>query len=277
MALIPAGYLKAVVSLGVQGEDSFAHHGTGFLYSHPMAVKRKRTKYSSFLVTNQHVLDAGVSHIRFNRITDEVLEIHTIRSVTFKDLDWAVHPEGADVAVIPIASPGPLMNGRDLTKSETFIGDVGTPSDDEKRHIVEGNGVFVLGFPLGLTGKTRNYPIVRQGVIARIQDWLRGDESTFLIDSSAFPGNSGGPVVLKPENTAIRGTERITHSLLIGMVSSYVPYRDVAISKQTQKPRIIFEENSGLAEVIPIDLIKDTIQSAISNVDGTGFRWQSKQ
>ena len=153
-----------------------------------------------------------------------------------------------------------------MLQGEIFVGDVGTPSDEEANHIAEGNGIFVLGFPLGLIGKERNYPIARYGIIARIQDWLQGDEKTFLIDSSVFPGNSGGPVILKPEGVAIKDTKPITHSLLIGMISSYIPSQDVAVSKQTGEPRIIFEENSGLAEVVPINLIKETLDLATSSI-----------
>ena len=46
---------------------------------------------------------------------------------------------------------------------------------------------------------------------------------------------------------------------LIGVVSGYVPYEDVAISAQTNRPRVIFEENSGMAVVIPIDRALDAI------------------
>ena len=270
MALVPAGYLKAVVALGVSEEGDFVHKGTGFLYSHPVWREGDRTQYHTFLVTNKHVLDSGVSDVRFNRIDDERLETRSIASVASRG--WAVHPS-ADVATIPVSSPGLLMDGRDLVKPEVFLGDVGTPSDEEKRHIVEGNGVFVLGFPLGLVGMARNYPIVRQGIIARIQDWLRRDEGTFLIDSAAFPGNSGGPVILKPEPVAVRGTQATTHALLIGMIRSYIPYRDVAVSSQTGKARIIFEENSGLAEVVPVDVIKETITLAMSEIGPSGFKW----
>lgn len=268
MALIPVGYLKAVVSLGISEKDGFVHKGTAFLYSHPVSREDDRTGYYTFLVTNKHVLDAGISAIRFNRIADDCPEISSIAVPTS---EWAVHPR-ADAAAIPVSSTGSIMDKRDLGY-ETFLGDVTTPTDEERQHIVEGNGVFVLGFPLGLVGKTRNYPIVRQGIIARTQDWIRGDESTFLIDSAAFPGNSGGPVILKPENVAVHGTRTTTHALLIGMISGYIPYQDVAVSTQTGKARIIFEENSGLAEVIPIDVIKETIHLAMSKVGPAGFRW----
>lgn len=80
-----------------------------------------------------------------------------------------------------------------------------------------------------------------------------------------FPGNSGGPVVTKPEVVAIEGTKPVGASYLIGVVAGYVPYRDVAISAQTQKVRIIFEENSGLASVIPIDYVEEVIREALSS------------
>ena len=260
MALIPAGYMKAIVSLGIS-EDSFAHVGTGFLYHHPLWEKEGRTHYHPFLVTNKHVLDGGIRDIRFNHPGYGSLEILSIESVT--DGDWTVHPNGADVAVIPLLSPGPLTLGRKVMESEIFLGDVGTPSDEEFARIVEGNGIFLIGFPLGLTGDAFNYPIVRSGVISRIQDWFSGLEDTFLIDAPAFPGNSGGPVIVRPDTAAISGTIPITHALLIGMVSQNIRSREVAVSAQTGEQRVVFLENTGLSRVVPVSAIKDTLASTV--------------
>ena len=41
------------------------------------------------------------------------------------------------------------------------------------------------------------------------------------------------------------------------MVKSYVPYQDVAISRQTGRPRVVFEENTGLCSAHPIDVVAD--------------------
>jgi hypothetical protein len=83
---------------------------------------------------------------------------------------------------------------------------------------------------------------------------------TFLIDAFVFPGNSGGPVVSAVDITAITGTKAQNTAYLIGMVKGYVPYDDVAVSQQTGRPRMVSEENSGLAEVIPVDFINETIE-----------------
>ena len=73
-------------------------------------------------------------------------------------------------------------------------------------------------------------------------------------------------MVLKPENVAVRGTQPVTHALLIGMISNNISSREIAISTQTNRPRIVFEENTGLAEVVPIDVIKEAIESSIKTV-----------
>ena len=113
-------------------------------------------------------------------------------------------------------------------------------------------------------GKERNYVVARQGILARVQDWLRGDEDTFLIDASIFPGNSGGPVLTEPEMLTFGESKAYDKSSLIGMVASYVPYNDIAISQQTGQPRVIFQENSGLGRVIPVDAIQETAIHAIA-------------
>ncbi|UCG66795.1 MAG: hypothetical protein JSW12_07250 [Deltaproteobacteria bacterium] len=40
------------------------------------------------------------------------------------------------------------------------------------------------------------------------------------------------------------------------------PDREVATSQRTRAPRVIFEENSGLTSVIPVDLIEETAKLA---------------
>lgn len=262
MALIPPGYLNAVVSLGTV-EESFQHVGTGFLYAHPLPGKHGRTPYRAFLITNKHVVAGAITHARFN---------HPQTGLTVKPVvavasgTWTCHPNGADVALTPLLNPSPLSQGRELLNAEMFIGDIGTTFGDGIQP-VEGDGIFVIGFPLGLVGDARNYPVVRYGVVARIQDWISGDQDTFLIDAPAFPGNSGGPVVLKPENTAITGTKTNTHCLLAGVISKQLRSREVAVSQRTGESRVVFEEDTGLAEVVPVEMVRDTAIQEISDME----------
>jgi S1-C subfamily serine protease len=134
--------------------------------------------------------------------------------------------------------------------------------------VSEGDSVFAMGFPMGLVGDERNTVIVRGGVLARIRDALAKPQFPFMIDTTVFPGNSGGPVVSRPEMIAIQGTQTHLRAHLIGIIASYVPYIDVAISQQTKRPRVTFEENSGLANAYSVDCINETIAKAQAATGG---------
>ena len=279
MALLPPAYLNTVVALGGPSEDgTMKYTATGFLYGHPTGStdKNGQLTYTPYLVTNRHVFEkasakASEIHARFNRSMGADPNIYTIPlRGTGGSTPWVMHPRPeCDVAVLRV-------NGQQLKDDGIefafFAGDRSTFTLEQAREseVSEGDGVFVLGFPLGEAGEERNYAVVRQGIIARVQDWLKGNAQTFLIDASIFPGNSGGPVLLKPELTSIQGTKRNDRCGLIGMVSSYLPYREVAISQQTGRPRMIFEENSGLGVVVPHNVIQETIQDAVGKLNPVG-------
>jgi hypothetical protein len=58
---------------------------------------------------------------------------------------------------------------------------------------------------------------------------------------------------------ALQGTNPQNRVYLIGVVRAYLPYTDVALSQQTGQIRMVSQENSGLAEVLPVDYINETI------------------
>ena len=238
MALIPPFFLNTVVALGEQRPDgTMISHATGFLYGHSTGTldEGERKQYNVFLVTNRHVFQKAAErsdtlHARFNRLSETGSDIYPLK---LEHLSWTVHPDpSADVAVMSV-NPVWLTSSR--VEYYFFESDKHAISLEQARvsQVSEGDGIFVLGFPLGESGEERSYAIVRQGIIARIQDWLRESTRTFLIDSSVFAGNSGGPVLLKPEIASVRGTNTNDRCALIGMVSSYLPYREVAVSQQT--------------------------------------------
>lgn len=274
MALIPPFFLSAVVALGMPSRDGTAqYNATGFLYGCPTGETNNEGQktYRIFLVTNRHVFQRAIDRqtklqARFNTVTESGTNTYEIDP---QDDFWTVHPDPeADVAVLRINAERLNADGIEYS---WFRGDDHTFTFDQARagQISEGDGIFVLGFPLGQAGDERNYVIVRQGIIARFQHWLKGHSRTFMIDASIFPGNSGGPVLLKPEIASIEGTKANDRCGLIGMVSSYLPYQEIAISTQTERPRMIFEENSGLAIVVPHDVIQEAVNFAVGKT-GSG-------
>jgi hypothetical protein len=179
---------------------------------------------------------------------------------------WFQHPDSKiDVAIIPIN----YERIKDMQVS-FFRSDLNAANIEKMKElgVSEGDFAYVLGFPMGIVGDYRSSIIARNATIARIRDVLSRANHEYLIDALIFPGNSGGPVVLKPEIVSITGTKSSNQAFLIGIVHAYMPYNDVAISQQTQRPKVIFEENSGLALVHTIDAIEETIkeQMKLQNV-----------
>ena len=273
MALLPPRFLDRVVALGTETDDGTArYNATGFLCGHPTGDVKEdgERQYRIFLVTNRHVFQGAMDRkanlqVRFNRPAGAAPNVYRM---PLKEQDgstkWIVHPDpSVDIAVF-LLNPQQLKD--DGIEVDAVPGDTQAFSREQaiKNEISEGDGVFILGFPLGLAGDERNYVIVRQGIIARVQDWLRGNAPNFLIDASIFPGNSGGPVFLKPESLSIQGTKSNRRCVLLGMVSKYLPYRETAVSTQTGLTRMIFEENSGLGVVEPFDAIQDAMELAVS-------------
>lgn len=283
MALLPPFMLDAVTAIGV-GDDETKRVwiGTGFLYGHFDKKLDETTKsYNVFLVTNKHVLKGKKRiYLKFNSANDPTSKDYAVDLVSRNGKDrWVGHIEPkVDVAVLPVnanALKEELMKYA-FIQSDAHVSSVAAM---KTLGVTEGARVFVLGFPMGLVDKVRQYVICRAGCIARIRDLLEGITKDFMVDATVFPGNSGGPVVLQPEIAAITGTTAITKADLIGVVKSYVPYHDVAISQQTGNPRVVFEENSGLAAVEPVDHITQTIELALKRQKNrlAYSKWKAKK
>jgi hypothetical protein len=266
----------------------FTPMASGFLYGDVVKRYPDKVEYQGYIITNWHVFEethaaekADIEKMRlewFEQKGSQMPRIDWNAYVYFrfnpKDgkpaRDFAVNlkrPDGTlawrgdrdtDVAVIGF-NPHVLDQAGiqyKVFKSDENIADRAKAIE---LGLSEGDGVYALGFPMGLTGGERNFVIARQGAIARIRDFLSGSRTNILIDLFVFPGNSGGPVISKPEMVHIKGTKGQNAAYLIGLVKAYLPYREIAISTHTRQPRMVFEENSGLAEVIPMDVVKSVI------------------
>ncbi len=263
MALIPPFFLDCVVSIGIKNNNELAWIGTGFIVGRPITDNNDNKTYHCFLITNKHVLGKNKTiYLRFNTIEGNQVKDYPVELEENNRPIWIGHAsDDVDVAAFNI---NPQTLHVDAVQYNFFQLDehVMLVSDIQQNKLSEGNPLFILGFPMGILfpQNTHSFAISRPGSIARIRDLLINRANHFLIDANIFPGNSGGPVVTCPGVVSIEGTTPYNKASLIGIVKSYVPFIDVAISQQTQRPRITFEENSGLALVETVDSIKETVE-----------------
>jgi S1-C subfamily serine protease len=273
-SVVPQVFLDRVVAIGRIETNPGPMHGqwiyeaSGFLYGDFISkANDKENAYMLYLVTNRHVIEehiaatTGPLFVKANLKSGEAARAFEVDLVAQGKPLWRGHQNPAiDLAVIRLNAPSLVQSG---VKFDGFHSESDLLSRDKAKELglSEGDSVFVLGFPMGIVGHEQNYVIVRHGVIARIQDTLQSpSNTTFLIDAFIFPGSSGSPVVLKPEFMSIQGTSSISQAYLLGVVKGYLPYIDVAMSVQTKRPRVTFEENSGLAEVIPAYYVEEAIK-----------------
>ena len=263
MGNIAPPMFDCIVAIGIRDNtDKFVGIATGFLYGDYVDRDEIGKRFQVYLITSRHVFEGKKeAFLRFNpeKLNESARDFKVILEENGKH-SWIAHSnERIDIAALPI--PFSRLNEEGI-QANFFQSNKHVAGIEKMKElgIMEGDGVYVLGFPLGIIGEKRNVVIVKGGIIARIRDTLNERNPEYYIDVFVFPGNSGGAVISKAEFTAISGTKSQHASYLIGVVGSYVPYQEEAVSRQTKRTRIIFEENSGLAVVHPVDFIEEIIE-----------------
>lgn len=263
MAIIPPFFMDAVVALGVELPDNKKHWvGTGFL------VGRKEQDNPDlstvYIITNKHVVrNQRQLYVRFSNngaVGVKDLPMPLVNKENAKI--YSEHPfPNVDIVAIQIVPQVILDNNLSLN---FFVLDDHSLMLNQMQStgVDEGSLVYALGFPMNLVDNSVKAPLCRLGCISRVADAFVNPQSaaTFLVDAQTFPGNSGGPIVSRPELISIDGTPKNTSANLIGILSAYIPYRETLYSRQTGRDRMIQEENSGLTIVHPVDRIKEVVE-----------------
>ncbi len=242
MALLNPLHLKAVVAIGAMDKRKrFICTATGFLIGILAKNSKDPTKrtYYIFLLTNRHVFEGkdGI-HLRLNMRNGKSEVVPQSLKFPNGELRWLTHPnKNVDLALLNVEPQELINHGIDYIffNQEMFV----FQRDFAKLGISVGDEVFALGFPMGFAGITQNFPYAKAGIISRYDTELLRTRKAILIDSSIFPGNSGGPVILKPTNTALSGTVAVSDSYLLGAVTGYLPYREELWTHQTNPPTVV--------------------------------------
>lgn len=216
------------------------------------------------LVTAKHVVMEKVSSGFTSKLLDDAMvAIYNRKSpglgvtpISFikqhYGVKWIFHPNpNVDLAIIPFPID-PAQSDLLSIPDSLFV----TPE-----RLYEVYEVFFPSFQPGIAVQNKITPLFRAGTIALMQD-----DGTLLIDAPAFPGNSGSPVFLKPspirfDETGLSIGNDQLGGKFIGIVGGCITFQDLAMSVQTGRPRVIFEENTGLSIVSSVKLLNEIIDS----------------
>lgn len=255
------GEFQAGHTLVNELEDFIPIEGTAFFYAYPEQGTdgTDPTRMEGWVVTAKHIIiDASrnpkkLIALRLN--TKDGNSVVVVPPAT--DVTWH-HHKTLDVSVSSVNTMSLIKRGyslKHISASQSAFNRAGA----KKFGLAESDPVFMIGFPYGWREGLQDYPIVRQGIIAQMRGWLNGDHDTFLIDGSAFPGMSGGPVLSKAieqEDGRVGGRFR-----LIGLISriakSDLEYEAVS------EVHLAASESADLITVIPTDAIHETIEAAM--------------
>lgn len=261
MALLNENHLKSLIAVGSQKEGKFICDSTSFLIGFLVENSDDPAKrlYRTFLVTNRHVFDKRDKvWLRLNTNDGKIKTFEQNLHFANGDAQWLAHPDpDVDLALLSV-SPSILKqnNIEPIFISEEIFAYL---KNFKETGIAVGDEAFVAGFPMGIAGEEQNYPCVKAAMISRIDSEILKARKAFIVDSSIFPGNSGGPVILKPTITYLQGTKMVNQTYLLGVISAYLPYTDTLYTHQTTPPTAvsITRENSGLSLCVPMDFVKE--------------------
>lgn len=266
MAIIPDHYLNAVVSIGIGDKGPIRWIGTGFFVTRSI---EDPTRGKPYLVSNKHVFGS------FEKIVIRMKEAgkDSLRNMTANLVDrttkrplYLTHDQqDVDIAVLPLNAE--VINNNNLEFPSFNIDEQAMTSSELRNNGVdEGSIIYMLGFPMGLVNQKSNLPLCRLGCIARMSETQINEEHNILVDIQNFPGNSGSPIILRPEFISVNKTKSLNKSVLVGIIHSYIPYRENLINSQTREIVEIKSENSGIANVHPVEYIREIIDKVQTKI-----------
>ncbi len=264
---LPKTWRQALVSIEVENSiqnrmltgNQFQEVGTGFW----MTVDTT-APFRGILFTANHVFkeacDSGLTVLQLRmesearRVPLTICDKQIVQQNVVFIPRWVSHPTADIAAIIPTSSE-PITNIAPLP-----VDLLPTAADLQKWNVAEGDDVLALAFYPNLGRDRPSSAIVRQGIISEFQE----QKDSFLVSLQAFPGNSGAPVLLKPSavHLSFGGPNEfgnVNPPYLMGVIIEYIPYQEGAISPQTKRMRIMFEENSGLARVVRSEQVRELL------------------
>jgi hypothetical protein len=164
--------------------------GTGFIFF----FNEGGGKLTPALITNWHVVQ-GARETSFE-VTHQVGQLQYRQPVVINNAheNWVQHPDGLDLAMLPIQSIAEALLGPDsiLRVTALRMSDIADANYQASMTAVE--DILMIGYPTGLWDSANNRPIARRGVTATAMNVDFEGRPEFVIDCACWPGSSGSPV-----------------------------------------------------------------------------------
>lgn len=237
--------------------------GSGFLVSVP--CESDQDMFFLYVVTNSHLIREGqCSVVRFNT------KDGGMAAKTGTQEGWIHHPDGDDVAILPINIDAKI-HAKAILEYEWFA----TKEWINHYNIGIGDEAVMLGRFVSHEGKFRNLPAARFGHIAMMpHEPIRTPrglmQEVFLVECRSLPGYSGSPVFATPlPLSAMRViSDRIVpYPKLLGIDMGHLleelPILDKSELRRGNRVKVdenwAVQANTGMSCVIPAWKIREVL------------------
>lgn len=243
--------LEIVCAIGYQNPETkkWAIGGSGFL-TVALAPTASNESVRAIFVTAAHIIKKLCSQNLDSVIGLPGSGAHAPTSIFImegghKKLDF-LFDNDSDIAVADV-SPYMAVIGDRLTRAPSVDRDFVSLADLKQRQVQEGTSVYLLGYPRGDNGGALLYPLVRKGVVANVQDGVRGSAKTAAVALSCAPGDSGGLVLAE----VIEASQT-----KVSVLGSLISYRtDGEINGQD----VVY----GISDIVLAEYIKQSIRERL--------------
>ena len=255
-------YLDTVVTVVCPDGESQQRLGTGFFCR--STHWHNAARQLLFLVTSGHVVGSDperVGVIFQPRAGDQLLADSLTGRIGPGPSTWFVDRSN-DLAAL-LLDPERLPEDQVRYRSFDVETDLLSLRQLRQRQIAEGDEALVVGFPEPTYESGREYPAVRLATIAAVPNRAR-PEWPLMAEGTALPGDSGSPIIVKPERDSRISQRAGAGGKLIGVLEGAGRPATVTRSDDDGNP-IEVEQRPGIIRVVPADALHDLINYAVGN------------
>ena len=257
-------YLDTVVVLEVFDRDGRKRWtGTGFFCRAQHWFQKGRELL--FLITNAHVVGRDCERIvvLFAPREGDRAVAHSVTARTgLEPGAWRMDRryDLAALLVQPERFPADAIRYRSFEVRTDAL----TIPELRRQQIVEGDEVLLLGFAFPHRDSPRQYPAVRLATISGVPKRARF-ERPLRLEGTAFPGNSGSPLIVKPRRDAERDRGSDAGGKLIGILCASSDFAATVRSDQQGLP-IEVREQAGIIHAVPADALRALTETGVAAI-----------